>query len=63
MLSVTYDTYILDKVCPLCFDNARVIVLSAPKNYAISELTGNAKFMGLIKRIVYLAHFSFILTI
>jgi hypothetical protein len=49
MLSVTNDAYIPDKLCPLCFDNARVMVLSAPKNYAISELTGSAKYMGQTK--------------
>jgi len=46
---VTNDAYIPDKLCSLCFDNARVIVLSAPKIYAINELTGSAKYMGEIK--------------
>jgi hypothetical protein len=49
MRSVTDDAYIPDELCTLCFDNARVIVLSAPKYYAISELTGSAKYMGQVK--------------
>jgi len=45
MLSVTNDAYIPDKLCPLCFDNARVMVLITPKNCAISELTGSAQYI------------------
>jgi hypothetical protein len=49
MRSVTDDAYIPDKLCPSCFDNARVIVLSEPKYYAISEVTESAKYMGQVK--------------
>jgi len=49
MLSVTNDAHIPVKLCALCFDNARVMVLIEPKNYTISKLTGSAKYMGQIK--------------